>query len=176
MAEPTKFQQLCDAYKSSRANFFRYRDSCIELLARVAEQLARDWEIPNLRLVPLDRQVESDKRYFPHGATHYDFDDGYFHMGVAFSVYTEPNTFPQDGVVVRLSARQEAGKFMLSVAKREAKNVGAGDPDKVRAVLDELFGILDAEYVRTPEALRRAKPDEPERRVIGFVNDKGEDR
>jgi hypothetical protein len=175
MGDDSKFKQLCIGYKTTRDNFFRYRDRCVDFLEAVGAQMVRDWEIPNPVYVPLDEKMKPNTKYSALGATHFDFETGLFHMGIGFSVFmNNPNTFPQDHVVVRLSARIDGSEFLLSVYGGPLRSVGNGDTDRILPILDELFQKLAADYEPDPQKVRHST-DRPDRRQIGFVNEKGDD-
>ncbi|MBX3203986.1 MAG: hypothetical protein KF764_02895 [Labilithrix sp.] len=167
----SKFEELCSAYKTTRRNFFDYQDEATDFLKRAANQLATEWGLPSLRLVPLHKPVKEGTTYNASGAVHVDFATGTttFHMGVSMTVYVDPQTHPQDNVVLRLSARREKGEWFLGCGGAQLKSVGSGkDPDRIRPVLDEFFKKLLADYPTDPESIGH-QASAAEGRQIGFA-------
>jgi len=169
----TKFEELCDAYKTTRQNFFRYRDECVEFFVEVVSSLEKEWGIPNVRYIPLNEPAKPGMMYFPHGATHFDEEAGVFVVGVVFAVYSAPNAFPQDNIVLRLKVRKSGGRFLFGWADRDLSDVGDGNIDLLRPELDELFRVMVAEYPSDPTTIRAdsAEPQQ-ERRIRGFTHEK----
>jgi hypothetical protein len=131
------YQDMCDAARKARTEFFAYRDRCYRYLGMILGGLASHCQVPDDEVKYLKwnekfgeerwyRPAEEGRVYTFPGATVFDESDGFWHLGVRIGL-TPKNEFPKAYVT-----------FVLCVAEQgEAVLVKMGIDAKPKAVLIE---------------------------------------
>lgn len=115
----SKFDELCNAYRDLRSEYSAVRSDAIDfsslLVVEYLRYLNLDSSSTTYKLYPLEGEIKANSTYTPFGATHLG-NDGYWHLGFALTVYTEPNTYPKQPFTIHFRyIRNEDGSHQLGV-------------------------------------------------------------
>ena len=110
----TKFQEMCAAFAESRDSYFAYQNACILFASDLERKFIEHCSIPHelLRLVPLNEKPKDGTIYTPAGAMYLD-DDIFWHLGVQLTLYSAPNQFPYQPVLMVFCIKKEADRFLV---------------------------------------------------------------
>ncbi|HBU6186673.1 hypothetical protein ACHHZ2_17480 [Citrobacter freundii complex sp. 2024EL-00237] len=122
----SKFEELCSAYKNFRDQLSDTRHNAYSMAHRIAYNYRKYLELDNdavLKLIPLDRPVQSGTMYTPAGATHLG-EDGFWHLGVELTVYMGANIHPQQTFTISFKfIKNEDGSHLLDVDDLNASTI-----------------------------------------------------
>ncbi|MBE0328507.1 hypothetical protein [Klebsiella pneumoniae] len=107
----SKFEEICGAYKVSRDNYHDYRNRSMDFALSLGHKYIQYLGITkeNFRWVPeQDSSTEKDGFTIP-GAMHLD-DDTYWHLGLKIKIFTAPNVFPQQELLIIFKFKEKEEK------------------------------------------------------------------
>ncbi|HBX8459029.1 TPA: hypothetical protein MII19_16045 [Klebsiella pneumoniae] len=165
----SKFEEICAAYKVSQDNYSTYR----ELSAAFAIGLGRRYiqylglTKANFKWVPEnDTSTEKEGITIP-GAMHLD-DDTYWHMGLKIKIFSAPNVYPQQRLLIIFKFKQkDKSKFEVMVDGDDKKHIIETDGDASYTVFfNHLQKIIMGLYEND---LDNFLASQQENRTIGFI-------
>lgn len=97
----SKFQEICAAYKLSRDNFHEYRNRSMDFAVKLGNEYIRYLGIAseNYKWVPATDTSTEKEGFTIAGSMHLD-DDTYWHLGLKIKVFTAPDVFPQQELLI----------------------------------------------------------------------------
>jgi hypothetical protein len=112
----TKFDELCQAYATSRKNYFDYRDTCRDFINRLVKKTIKYLEIPEeqCKVIPLNQEVKDQCDYSISEAMHLD-KDTFWHIGIQITLYEEPDIVPRQPVLIWLMIKKNDGSFLVKL-------------------------------------------------------------
>lgn len=120
----SKFQELCESYKTTRQNYFSYRDECLGFVNELVHRYKNYLEIPEgqFSYVPTHKEPEPGKTYSLDGASHLNA-DGYWHSGLEIRLYEAPNVEPQATVRICLRVKKQEDKFDVKITSQNRHHI-----------------------------------------------------
>ena len=112
----TKFDELCQAYATSRKNYFDYRNACHDFISRLVKKTIKYLEIPEeqVKLIPLSEEVKDQCDYSISEAMHLD-EDTFWHIGIKITLYEQPDIVPHQPVLIWLMVKKNDGSFLVKL-------------------------------------------------------------
>lgn len=112
----SKFKELCAAYNTAQTNFEAYKKDCHEFSIKLVDELKSYFEVPDKQFT-LYKIIEKGGFDLVNGALIHAiqlFQDNSWHFGVGFTVCKEPETLPEELILVHLMFKKQTdGDFVL---------------------------------------------------------------
>ena len=165
----TKFDTLCTAYKTSRKTNFSYRDEGINFARELIAKYIKFLEVPEdyFRFVPMDETPKSNTTYSLFGAIHLN-DDTYWHLGLQLTLFTAPNEYPRQPILIVFRFKQIADKkFEVKISEEDSGHqISCG----IESEFNDFFEFLQKQIVASFEdGLQEFLEQSAPLRTIGFV-------
>nr|DAI75498.1 MAG TPA: hypothetical protein [Caudoviricetes sp.] len=165
----SKFEEICAAYKVSQDKFHDYRNRSMDFALSLGHKYIQYLGITreNFRWVPVQDNSTEEEGFTIQGAMHLD-DDTYWHLGLKINVFTAPNAFPQQRLLIIFKFKQkEKDKFEVMVDGYDKKHIIAVDGDASYTVFfNHLQKIIMSLY---EDDLDNFLASQQENRTIGFI-------
>ncbi len=118
----SKFGELCKSYKTSRDNYFSYRDESVGFARELMDKYIEYLQVPkeNFKFVPLDKDPKPDTRYSLFAAIHLN-NDSFWHLGLQITIYSALNEFPQQPILVRFMFKKtDKNTFSIKISEQDS--------------------------------------------------------
>ncbi len=111
----SKFEEMCESVAACNRRWIEHRGRCYQNLNRLVAGFKKYCEIPeaNICFLPLDKEPKKNTQYNIVGATHFNDNDGYWHLGLCMTLTKNPNVFPKQRVLVAICITEHDGKVMV---------------------------------------------------------------
>jgi hypothetical protein len=165
----SKFDDLCQAYATSRKAYVEYRDASFGFSQTLLEALVRYLEVPDgrIRLVPVNREPDADAVYPLGGAMHLD-EDTYWHLGVLIDLSDPAGAYPPQAVLIKLLLKRCEATFCVRLGQEgDDFVVRDGYPQDLAAFLDHVHGTIKESY---EQGLQQFLEQQESTRKIGFAD------
>lgn len=165
----SKFEEICQAYATSRKTYMEYRDACFGFSQTLLEGLIRYLEVPGgrIRLVPVNREPDADAVYTLAGAMHLD-EDTYWHLGVLVDLSDPAGAYPPQAVLLKLLLKRHEATFFVRLGQDEEDfEVRDGHPQDLEAFLEHIYLSIKESY---EQGLQQFLIQEESTRKIGFAD------
>jgi hypothetical protein len=163
----SKFDELCQAYASSRKAYVDYRDACFGFAQALIEGLLAFLQVPEgrIRLVPVNRDPDPEAAYSLAGAMHLD-EDTYWHVGVVVDLSDPAGAFPPQAVLIKLLVKRHDGAFYVRLGEDdEDMRVRDASPEDLALVMEHVFETIKDSY---EQGLQQFLDQDESTRKIGF--------
>jgi len=169
----TRYEDLCQAYVTSRNNYFAYHKECLEFCGRLLDGLVKNFEIPadRIRVIPVDQPPEPGKEYELAQVMKLA-PDTFWHFGLEITLCERPDLCLQQ-VMIRFRVKKEKSHFVVKLGNRaqEEFHIMPEVSADMRKVYDYIFQFVKntfehglEEFLENPQPENRhEKP-----RKIGF--------
>jgi len=114
MGNTSKFHELCNEYKLARKKYFDYRQDCERFTSYLITEMIGNFQCPSGAIKTFS--VNSENISNVRGAISLE-DDGFWHLGIKFSLYEEPysDLSPNEVVLLHLLIKREDGHFIVKL-------------------------------------------------------------
>jgi len=163
----SKFEELCQAYATSRKAYVDYRDACFGFSQTLLEALIRYLEVPDgrIRLVPVNREPDAEAVYTLGGAMHLD-EDTYWHLGVLVDLTDPSGAHPPQAVLLKLLLKRHEATFDVRLGQDEEDfEVRDDHPQDLAAFLEHIYLSIKESY---EQGLQQFLIQQESTRKIGF--------
>lgn len=163
----SKYDELCQAYATSRHVYVEYRDACFGFSQALLEAMIHFLEVPDgrIRLVPVNREPDPEAVYSLAGAMHLD-EDSYWHFGVVVDLGDPAGTFPPQAVLLKLLVKRHEGTFCLKLGQEgEDIEIREGYSQDLGDFMENVFLTIKESY---EQGLQQFLDKEETTRKIGF--------
>lgn len=165
----SKFQEICAAYKISRDNYHAYRDRSMDFAVRLGQGYIRYLGISseNYKWVPAtDTSTEKEGFTIP-GSMHLN-DDTYWHLGLKIKIFTAPNVFPQQELLIIFKFKEKKEKvFEVMIDNIDKKyEIETCSDASFTVFFNHLQKVILAMY---QDGLDNFLASQQEDRKIGFI-------
>ncbi|ATM05101.1 hypothetical protein [Raoultella planticola] len=165
----SKFEEICAAYKVSRDNFHAYRNRSMDFALSLGHKYIQYLGITkeNFRWVPeQDSSTEKEGFTIP-GAMHLD-DDTYWHLGLKIKIFTAPNVFPQQELLIIFKFKEKEEKvFEVMIDNVDKKHdIEIWIDASYTVFFNHLQEVILAMY---QDGLDNFLASQQENRKIGFI-------
>ena len=111
----SKFEQLCNAYKSRRDEFFQLRNEAIDFASSIYIGFQEYLDVPDgyAKPVPLNN-YRPDTQYNIPGSISLE-EDGHWHFGMIITFYMAENIFPQQSVFIDVKFKIIDNGYVVSL-------------------------------------------------------------
>jgi len=146
----SKYEEICKANATVRENWSQYRDRSWQRLWSIVNGLEAYCEIPP-EMVTFLRwnegagdarayvEAENGMRYTLPGATVFDKDDGYWHLGLCITL-SRPGAIPPQWVYFVLCVTELDGKPMVKVGVvGKPRQIDFDSPEQLNALYEYIF-------------------------------------
>lgn len=166
----TKFEEICAAYKVSQDNFHDYRTRSMNFALSLGHKYIQYLGIAkqNFRWVPeQDSSTEKEGFTIP-GAMHLD-DDTHWHLGLKIKIFTAPNVFPQQELLIVFKFKEKEAKvFEVMVDGVDKKyDIETYSDASYTVFFNHLQDVILAQY---QDDLDNFLASQKENRTIGFIH------
>lgn len=165
----TKFDELCSAYKKSRENYFSFRDDGFEFARELMSRYKAFLGVPSdyFHFLPTDQPVKPGTTYSIFGAIHLN-DDTYWRLGLRLTLFSAPNEYPQQPVLVIFRFKKtDEKKYQVKISEEDlGHEISCGNETEFKAFFEFLQQQIVAHFeAGLQEFLEQSAP----LRTIGFV-------
>ncbi len=146
----SKFEELCEAYRAVNAEYFSYRNDCMELIGQLAIGLREYLDAPEgaVNLFAKGGAYAGRKVDGPLAAMHLA-DDTFWHFGVAIDIHQEEGMIPIHCVGFDMRLKQIGRKFILHVEGGPPFEVSQENPESIAQVYEFIFQFIKSRYETT---------------------------
>jgi hypothetical protein len=155
----SKYEEMRDAADTARKNWSQNRDRCWGYISTLVNGLIAYCEIPE----PLDRitflkwneatgerrayrEAEDGMRYTLPGATVFDREDGYWHLGVCVTL-SPPGTLPSQWVSFALCVTEHEGKPMVKIGiPGKPRQIDLNDPRQCNEFYESIVDNIKSSF------------------------------
>jgi len=169
----TRYQDLCEAYVTSRDNYFSYQKECLEFSGQLLQGLASDFQIPDdrVRVIPVDQPPEAEKEYTLAQVMKLG-PDTFWHFGLEFTLCERPELCLQQ-VMIQFRVKKERDHFLVKLGNRaqEEFRIAPELDGDFRDLFDHIFNFVKNAFEHgLEEFLENPQPDNRHEkpRKIGF--------
>jgi hypothetical protein len=144
-----------------------YRERSYNNLATLAQGFGKYCEIPSdcLSFVPLKEKFDRKAKYTLVAATHFDFDDHYWHVGLLLILRESPNEITPDAILLEFAIRENGGKMLVKRGKEDTpREINLSDQEDCENFYASVAEGIKAFY-GNPDG---PSPDDRTPRRIGF--------
>jgi len=165
----SKFGELCHAYKVSRDKYFSYRDESFEFARELIGLYTEYLAIPKeqFKFIPLDEEPTPNSTYSLFGAIHLN-EDTYWHLGLQITIYTSPNIFPHQPIMIRfMFKKSQDNKYFVKISDSDpGHNIEQGNKPQFIAFFDFLQDQIRSHF---EDGLQEFLEQSAPLRTIGFI-------
>lgn len=159
----SKFDELCLSYKTSRENFFSYRDDIQTFAAELIGKYIRYLRIPEkqLKFVPLKKELKANTLYTLFGSIHFNNEDNYWYLGVEITLAFASNDIPEQPVLIRfMFKRTDDDIFLVKLYEQDpGHSININNINDFLVFFDFLQNQIRALFEKTPhEFLESSAP------------------
>ncbi|MGO8759026.1 MAG: hypothetical protein ACLQG3_12955 [Terracidiphilus sp.] len=172
----SKYDEMCAAAESARNKWFEQRHRCWRCLNLLMGGLEDYCGIPADRITYLHwnglngeernySRPEGGRSFTLPGATDFDEEDGFWHLGVHIAL-RPPGHLPPTAVAFVLCVKDQAGQSMLKIGiDGKVGQVDPTDRTQVNAFCDRIFENVKQSF---------REPNSPKRKSLGFTFERGD--
>ncbi|HBM3089213.1 hypothetical protein PTQ46_14475 [Klebsiella michiganensis] len=165
----SKFEEICAAYKVSRDNFHDYRNRSMDFALSLGHKYIQYLGIAseNYRWVPPSESSTEKAGVTIPGAMELD-DDTYWHMGLKIKIFSAPNVFPQQELLIVFKFKEKEAKvFEVMVDGVDKKHdIETYSDASFTVFFNHLQDVILAQY---QDDLDNFLASQQENRKIGFI-------
>lgn len=165
----TRFDELCFAYRTSREKFFSYREDGFMFAGDLVSRYQKFLGVTNdcFVFVPTDKPAKPETTYTLFGAIHLN-DDTYWHLGLQFTLFTAPNAYPQQPVLIVFRFKKIGEKkYHVKISEEDSGHeITCGNEAEFNAFFDFLQQQIVAHF---EDGLQEFLEQSAPLRTIGFV-------
>ncbi len=165
----SKFEEICAAYKVSRDNFHDYRNRSMDFALGLGNKYIQYLGIAseNFRWVPPSEPSTEESGFTIPGAMVLD-DDTYWHMGLKIKIFTAPNVFPQQELLIVFKFKEKEEKVF------EVMIDGVNKKHDIETYSDASYTVFFNHLQKVILAMYQDDLDDflasqQEKRTIGFI-------
>ncbi|MCZ3467590.1 hypothetical protein LRS20_01550 [Klebsiella pneumoniae] len=165
----SKFEEICAAYKVSRDNFHAYRNRSMDFALGLGNKYIQYLGIAseNFRWVPPSEPSTEKSGFTIPGAMVLD-DDTYWHMGLKIKIFTAPNVFPQQELLIVFKFKEKEEKVF------EVMIDGVNNKHDIETYSDASYTVFFNHLQKVILAMYQDDLDDflasqQEKRTIGFI-------
>jgi len=172
----SKYDEMCAAAESARKEWFAKQERCWKCLFSLMGGLMNYCGVPDDRITYLRwnglngvernySRPEGGGSYTLPGATYFDEEDGFWHLGVHIAL-GPPGHLPPTAVTFVLCVEDQAGHSMLKIGiDGNVGQMDPTDPTQVNAFCDRIFENVKQSF---------HEPNSPKRKSLGFTFEPGD--
>ena len=147
--EPTKFEELCQAYADAQDNFEAYRLDCHAFAIELVTEMKDYFQVPEKQFTLYRINDQSGFQLVSPALVHAIQlkPDNYWHFGVGLTVCKNPETLPEELILIYIKFRKNKdGSFTLLYANDDDEYIARkDDKPSLYAYFDYLYqSILDS--------------------------------
>jgi hypothetical protein len=115
-----KFDEICEAYKNSRHEFFDYEGECRKFVVQIVQGLIKYLRCPKeqIKYYPINEEPEKNTEYHIGGAMEFNDNDRFWHIGLGITIYEAPRVYPQETIRAELLIKKVDDQYHVKFGKR----------------------------------------------------------